>query len=64
MEAFRDCLNRCGLVDLGFVGQQFTWCNGRFSENGTKLRLKRIVANEEWMRHFPDARVFHSAMSI
>lgn len=24
MEAFRDSLNRCGLVDLGFVGQKFT----------------------------------------
>ncbi|XP_075633853.1 uncharacterized protein LOC142606375 [Castanea sativa] len=30
MEAFRDCLNRCGLCGLGFVGQKFTWCNGCF----------------------------------
>lgn len=64
LKAFRDCLNRCGLVDLRFVGQKFTCCNGRFNENRTKLRFDKIVANKEWMRHFTDARVFHSAMSI
>ena len=27
MAEFRDCLNRCELFDLGFIGQKFTWCN-------------------------------------
>ena len=36
---FRECLSRCGLHDLGFVGQRYTWCNGRFGEQRTKLRL-------------------------
>ncbi|XP_075659107.1 uncharacterized protein LOC142628973 [Castanea sativa] len=35
MEAFRDCLNRCGLCDLGFVGKKFTWCNGCFGAQRT-----------------------------
>ena len=64
MEAFQDCMNKCGLVDLGFVGQKFTWCNGRDNDSRTKLRLDRMVANEEWLKHFLDARVFHTAMSI
>ena len=64
MADFRDCLNRCGLVDLGFIGQKYTWCNGRFGGERTKLRLDRAVANEGWMLRFPDARVFHSSMSI
>ena len=64
MEAFRDCPSWCKLVDLGFVRQKYTWCNGRFEEHKTKLRLDRIVANEEWMVRFLDARVFHSSMSI
>lgn len=29
MRMFRECLNQCGLTDLGFVGQRFTWCNER-----------------------------------
>ena len=37
MREFRDFLSRCGLLDLGFVGQRYTWCNGRFGEQRTKL---------------------------
>ena len=29
---FRECLSKCGLVNLGFVGQRYTWCNGRLGE--------------------------------
>ena len=29
---FREGLSKCGLVDLGFVGQRYTWCNGRLGE--------------------------------
>lgn len=32
MEAFREIVSRCGLIDLGFVGQKYTWCNGRFGD--------------------------------
>ena len=64
MEAFRDCLGRCSLIDLGFVGQNFKWCNGRFGEQRTLLRLDKMVANEGWVERFPKARVFHSSMSI
>ena len=64
MMAFRECLNKCGLVDLGFIGQKYRWCNGRFGGDRTKLRLDRAVANEDWMLGFLDARVFHSSIYI
>ena len=32
MEAFKECLSRCELIDLRFIGQKFTWCNGHFGE--------------------------------
>ena len=63
MEMFRECLSECGLIDLGFVGQHFTWCNGRLGEYRTLVRLDRIVANEKWMKMFPKAKVFHKAMA-
>lgn len=64
MEASRGCLDKCGLVDLGFIGKKFIWCNGRDGVSRTKLRLDRMVANEEWLKRFSNARVFHTAMSI
>ena len=62
MEVFRECLIDCGLIDLGFVGRRFTWCNGRIGEQRTLVRLDRIVANEEWLKMFFEAKVFHKAM--
>ena len=64
MEDFRECLSRCELHDLGFVGQHYTWCNGRYGDQRTMLRLDRMVANKAWMRIFPQARVQHVSMSI
>ena len=64
MANFRDCLDRCGLFDLGFVGQRFTWCNRLHGDQRTKLRLDRMVANEDWLRLHPEANVHHFSMSI
>nr|POE62199.1 hypothetical protein CFP56_39527 [Quercus suber] len=63
MAKFRDYLDKCGLFDLGFVGHRFTWCNGRHGDQRTKLRLDRMVANEDWLRLFPEASVHHFSMS-
>ena len=64
MKDFKECLSRCGLFDLGYVGQRYTWSNERAGEQRTKLRLDRIVANESWMDIFPFASVHHVSMSI
>ena len=56
-------MNACGLYDLGFVGQRYTWCNGRFGEQRTLIRLDRIVANDAWRTKFPEALVYHVSMA-
>jgi len=57
MEEFRESLSRCGLFGLGFVGLRFTWCNRRFSDQRMLLFLHRMVANDEWIKMFPEAKV-------
>lgn len=37
---------------------------GLGGEQRTKIMLDRMVANEEWMKLFPKARVRHVAISI
>jgi hypothetical protein len=54
MQAFRDVLSDCGLEDLGFSGDQFTWKRGRIRE-----RLDRAVANGEWMTMHQGSRLQH-----
>ncbi|KAL4632856.1 hypothetical protein ACB092_04G081400 [Castanea dentata] len=63
MKGFKECLSRCCLFDLGFVGQHFTWCNGRLGDHRTLLRLDHVVANASWSELFQEARVHHCSMS-
>ncbi|KAL5774547.1 hypothetical protein ACOSP7_012104 [Xanthoceras sorbifolium] len=39
MADFRDAVNGCGLLDLGFKGSQFTWSNRQDGENFIHERL-------------------------
>ena len=48
MQAFRNALDACDLLDLGFSGPSFTWCNERFGEqrtreNGGQLQLEKLI---------------------
>lgn len=54
MRRFRECLGACGLIDLGFVGQRFTWCNERLGEQRTLIRLDRMVTNDRCVEQFPE----------
>ena len=63
MMAFRNALNACNLQDLGFIGSNYTWCNGRFGSQRTLIRLDRMVANTEWRSLFQGARVYHKSMA-
>ncbi|XP_075669941.1 uncharacterized protein LOC142639680 [Castanea sativa] len=63
MWEFRECLSNCGLMDLGFMGQRYTWCNGRIGEQKTLIKLDRVVANDEWRSMFKESTVHHITMS-
>ena len=59
MQSFRDCLDFCGLKDLGFSGLPYTWCNRHFEGNVVWVQLDRAVASPEWVLKFPAVRLHH-----
>jgi hypothetical protein len=54
MQAFQDALSDCGLEDMSFSGDIFTWKRGRIRE-----RLDRAVANGDWLTMHQGARLQH-----
>ena len=57
MALFRDCLNECGLVDLGFTGPKYTWTNRQSGDDHVKVRLDRAVANDAFQDLFAECQV-------
>ncbi|KAL0462204.1 UNVERIFIED_CONTAM: hypothetical protein Slati_0108000 [Sesamum latifolium] len=53
---FRQCLDDCGLQDMGFKGDKFTWCNRRETLDTVQARLDRACSNAKglfcshWLR--------------
>jgi ribonuclease HI len=59
MQKFRDVIDECGFIDLGYRGSPFTWCNNRRGVSTTWLRLDRYMATNDWVLRFNSAVVFH-----
>jgi exonuclease III len=60
MDKFRDVLEECGLDNLGYTGDIFTWRNHRHKAEGyIRDRLDRTVANMEWRDLFPGYEVIN-----
>jgi hypothetical protein len=51
---FRNFIDHLGLVDLGFVGKSFTWCNNSQGIATIKERLDRGLASLDWIHLYPD----------
>ncbi|XP_021309167.1 uncharacterized protein LOC110432706 [Sorghum bicolor] len=52
LQDFQDALDDCGLSDMGYSGDIFTWHRGRIRE-----RLDRGVINDQWRDMFPNAKI-------
>lgn len=44
-------------------GQRFIWCNGRYGEQRTQVKLDQMVANEIWIKKFPKAQANNISMA-
>ncbi|KAA3453178.1 reverse transcriptase [Gossypium australe] len=62
MEAFRNVLEDCQLMDVGYTGNWFTWERGNLPKTNILERLDRGVANVNWMSMFPQAIIQHLLM--
>uniref|UniRef100_A0A2N9F767 RNase H type-1 domain-containing protein n=1 Tax=Fagus sylvatica TaxID=28930 RepID=A0A2N9F767_FAGSY len=58
MQNFRDVIDECGFMDLGFTGPRFTWTNNRPNDMAWE-RLDRAMATTEWIMLFPSVCVHH-----
>lgn len=56
---FKDCLDKCFMVDLGFSSPRFTWNNKRDVGVLIQERIDRFFVNPGWCSLYPDARVSH-----
>lgn len=53
LDNFKQALEDCDLLDLGFTGDVFTWRNNHHnSDDYIKERLDRAVANGDWRARF------------
>ena len=59
MQLFRDAIDECGFMDLGFIRPKFTW--SKHFENGHSIweRLDRGSATNNWFLKFIGTRVHH-----
>lgn len=59
MQLFREVIEECGFMDLGFVGPRFTW--SKHFEDGHSIweRLDRALATNSWFLKLPGSRVQH-----
>lgn len=57
LDSFLQTINECGLSDLGFIGEKFTWERFRGTDKWIQERLDRGLENSNWRELFPSAEV-------
>lgn len=48
-----------GLSDINYKGHAYTWSRGRHARTPMYQRLDKVVANDMWIHHFPNAYTKH-----
>ena len=56
---FKECLDKCNMIDIGFLGPRFTWTNRRDIQALIQERIDRVFVNPSWCLLYPEARVIH-----
>lgn len=53
------CIMDCDLIDAGYSGSPFTWCNGWAPDRRVWQRLDRVLTNYKWANLFDSTYINH-----
>lgn len=56
---FKECLDKCNMIDIGFSGPRFTWTNRREFQALIQERINRVFVNPSWCVLYSEAGVVH-----
>jgi len=56
---FKECLDKCSMIDIIFSGPLFTWTNRRDLHGLVQERIDRFFVNPSWCMLYPEAKVVH-----
>lgn len=56
---FKECLDNCGMIGIGFFGPRFTWTNKREVHALIQERIDRFFVNASWCLLYRDAKIIH-----
>ena len=59
MQLFREVVDACSFLDLGYSGPKFTWSKHYASGQSIWERLDRAFCTNDWLQMFVGTRVFH-----
>ncbi|XP_071902364.1 uncharacterized protein [Coffea arabica] len=58
-EKFNNFISRNSLVDIGFEGVPWTWCNNWDNEDEVKERLDKVIGTRQWCDNFRKVKCTH-----
>ena len=56
---FKECLDKCNMIDIGLSGPRFTWTNRREFKALIQERIDRVFFNPSWCLLYPEAQIVH-----
>ena len=57
-------IEACGLVDIGFSCNKFTWSNQRGVNHGIWKRFDCAIINDPWLKNMPQRTITHLSSTV
>lgn len=64
MDDFNDAVSTANLIDAGFQGSKYTWCNNQVGAACIRARLDRCFVSSNWAASFPYTVVQHLTRTL